>query len=54
MQAIRAAAPEVVLIVGGPEVSYEYDAQAICQLADYVITHFVDVGFDGVFDELGV
>ena len=38
MQAIRAAAPDVVLIVGGPEVSYEYDAQAICQLADYVIT----------------
>jgi radical SAM superfamily enzyme YgiQ (UPF0313 family) len=38
MQAIRAAAPDVVLIVGGPEVSYEYDAQAICQLANYVIT----------------
>jgi radical SAM superfamily enzyme YgiQ (UPF0313 family) len=38
MQAIRAAAPDVVLIVGGPEVSYEYDEQAICQLADYVIT----------------
>ncbi|MBS1173964.1 MAG: hpnR [Burkholderiaceae bacterium] len=38
MQAIRAAAPDVVLIVGGPEVSYEYDEQAICQLTDYVIT----------------
>src|SRR5258706_14557996 len=30
--------PEIVVIVGGPEVSYEMDQQEICRLADYLIT----------------
>ena len=43
MRALRARAPEVVLIVGGPEVSYEVEEQAICKLADYVITGWGEI-----------
>ena len=38
VRALRARAPSLVLIVGGPEVSHEVDQQEICALADYVIT----------------
>lgn len=38
MHALRARAPEVTLIIGGPEVSYECDTQPICALADHIIT----------------
>jgi radical SAM superfamily enzyme YgiQ (UPF0313 family) len=37
--------PETVVIVGGPEVSYEMDQQEICRLADYVITGEADLAF---------
>ena len=43
MRALRERAPEVVLIVGGPEVSYEVEEQAICKLADYVITGWGEI-----------
>lgn len=43
MQAIKAAAPSTILIVGGPEVSYEVDQQAITKLADYVITGWGEI-----------
>ena len=36
---------EVVFILGGPEVSFETDEQAIVQLADYVITGEADLKF---------
>ena len=42
---IKQVAPEVVVVVGGPEVSYEVDEQRICRLADYVITGPGDVSF---------
>lgn len=37
--------PEVTLILGGPEVSYEYDAQPLVHLADYVIAGEADHAF---------
>lgn len=43
MRALRERAPEVVLIVGGPEVSYEVEEQTICKLADYVITGWGEI-----------
>ncbi|GHA70068.1 hypothetical protein GCM10009007_08390 [Formosimonas limnophila] len=43
MQAVKAAAPQTILIVGGPEVSYEVDQQAITKLADYVITGWGEI-----------
>lgn len=35
---LKAIAPEVPIVLGGPEVSYELDAQPLTQLADVVIT----------------
>lgn len=42
---LKAARPEVKVVLGGPEVSHETDQQAICQLADHVITGWGDVSF---------
>jgi hypothetical protein len=43
--ALKAAAPEIVVVVGGPEVSHEIDQQRICALADFVVTGWGDVTF---------
>jgi len=37
--------PDIVVILGGPEVSYETESQAIVQQADYVITGEADLKF---------
>src|SRR5580704_9028111 len=37
--------PEVVIVLGGPEVSHETDQQEICRLADFVITGEADLAF---------
>src|SRR5260370_28867003 len=37
--------PEITVILGGPEVSYEAEAQPIVQCADYVITGEADLKF---------
>jgi radical SAM superfamily enzyme YgiQ (UPF0313 family) len=37
--------PELTVIIGGPEVSYECDQQEIVRLADYVITGEADLAF---------
>ncbi|MFN3567170.1 MAG: B12-binding domain-containing radical SAM protein, partial [Burkholderiaceae bacterium] len=42
---LKTVAPDVVVVVGGPEVSHEVDAQRICALADYVVTGWGDVTF---------
>jgi len=42
---LKSVAPLVVVILGGPEVSYESAQQAIVQAADYVITGWGDVSF---------
>jgi radical SAM superfamily enzyme YgiQ (UPF0313 family) len=50
-QSLRVAAelkrvrPDVVLVLGGPEVSYETDQQEIVGLADYVVTGEADLVF---------
>lgn len=35
---LKGAAPDVVLVVGGPEVSHEHALQPICAIADVVVT----------------
>jgi radical SAM superfamily enzyme YgiQ (UPF0313 family) len=40
--------PELIVILGGPEVSYETEGQAIVALADYVITGEADIKFPEV------
>ena len=42
---LKAVAPEVIVVLGGPEVSYETDVQRICELADYVVTGWGDLAF---------
>jgi radical SAM superfamily enzyme YgiQ (UPF0313 family) len=37
--------PDILLILGGPEISYETDQQPISQLADYIITGEADFAF---------
>ena len=37
--------PALVIVLGGPEVSYEYDTQEIFKLADHLITGWGDVSF---------
>jgi radical SAM superfamily enzyme YgiQ (UPF0313 family) len=44
--------PEVTVILGGPEVSYETEQQAICQQADYIITGQADVAFAELCQQL--
>lgn len=34
---LRAVAPDVVIVLGGPEVSHEVDSQELCARADYVV-----------------
>lgn len=43
--AIRKVRPDVVVILGGPEVSHEVNEQAIVQAADHVITGWGDISF---------
>ena len=40
---LKRVAPEVIVILGGPEVSHETGDQAIIKLADYVITGWGEV-----------
>ncbi len=42
---LKAVCPDVRIVLGGPEVSYEHDQQPIVALADYVITGWGDLSF---------
>ena len=44
-RALKQVAPEVVLVLGGPEVSHETAAQEITQVADHVIQGEADLAF---------
>ncbi|MCW9005651.1 MAG: B12-binding domain-containing radical SAM protein, partial [Gammaproteobacteria bacterium] len=45
IQLIKTIAPDIIIILGGPEVSYEHDKQDIIQYADYVINGTADIAF---------
>lgn len=42
---LKVVAPEVTVVLGGPEVSYESESQQIVQQADYVLTGAADESF---------
>lgn len=42
---LKSQRPDVRVVIGGPEVSYELDDQPVVGLADYVITGWGDVSF---------
>jgi radical SAM superfamily enzyme YgiQ (UPF0313 family) len=52
LAAIKRVQPGIILILGGPEVSYEVETQPITQLADYVITGEADLTFAAVCGQL--
>jgi radical SAM superfamily enzyme YgiQ (UPF0313 family) len=49
---LKCIAPEIIVIVGGPEVSFETEQQAICEAADFVITGEADLKFAEVCREI--
>jgi len=51
---LKAVAPDVIVVLGGPEVSYEVDEQRICMLADYIVTGWGDVSFANLVRQLMV
>ena len=42
---LKTVAPQLAIVLGGPEVSHEVEAQPVCRLADYVVTGWGDVTF---------
>jgi radical SAM superfamily enzyme YgiQ (UPF0313 family) len=42
---IKVIRPDITIVIGGPEVSYETNAQSICDIADYVVIGAADVTF---------
>jgi hypothetical protein len=42
---LKALRPDIKVVLGGPEVSFETESQEICQLADHVVTGWGDVSF---------
>ncbi len=49
---LKRVRPDVVVVLGGPEVSYETDQQEIASLADYVITGEADLAFAELCEKL--
>lgn len=42
---IKQVSPQTIIILGGPEVTYETEQQEMCALADYIITGQADITF---------
>lgn len=42
---LKRVRPDILIVLGGPEVSYEADGQAIVEMADYVISGEADCSF---------
>ncbi|MEN8169319.1 MAG: DUF4080 domain-containing protein [Pseudomonadota bacterium] len=49
---LKCIRPEVMIILGGPEVSYETEQQVICEQADYTITGQADMAFAKLCQQL--
>jgi radical SAM superfamily enzyme YgiQ (UPF0313 family) len=49
---LKRVAPEIIVVLGGPEVSHETDQQEICRLADYTITGEADLAFAQLCEKL--
>jgi radical SAM superfamily enzyme YgiQ (UPF0313 family) len=49
---LKAVAPHILVVLGGPEVSYETEGQRICELADFVVTGWGDTSFPALARQL--
>lgn len=52
VQDLKRLRPDLIIIVGGPEVSYETDAQEICRIADYIVRGEADLAFGELCEKL--
>lgn len=52
VQLLKTVSPETIIVLGGPEVSYEYEQQALVSHADYVITGQADLAFRELCEDL--
>jgi radical SAM superfamily enzyme YgiQ (UPF0313 family) len=50
--ALKRVRPDIIVVLGGPEVSFETDQQEIVRLADYVITGEADLEFAALCRQL--
>lgn len=49
---LKAVRPDLIIVIGGPEVSYEYEDQPIFQAADYLVTGEGDLAFPALCETL--
>ena len=49
---LKRVAPQITIVLGGPEVSFEHGEQAIVKLADYLVTGWGDVTFPKLCREI--
>jgi radical SAM superfamily enzyme YgiQ (UPF0313 family) len=49
---LKAVAPEITIVLGGPEVSYPPDQPAVCKIADYTICGQADLAFKQLLDQI--
>lgn len=49
---LKTLRPDITIVLGGPEVSYEQDEQAICRMADYVIAGQGDLMFAELCEQI--
>ena len=49
---LKSVRPELVVVLGGPEVSYEVDEQEIIQLADYLVIGEGDLAFAALAQQI--
>lgn len=45
VQLLKTLRPDITIVLGGPEVSFETGEQEICRLADHIVTGWGDVSF---------
>ena len=49
---LRLLAPDIVIVLGGPEVSHEVEQQRVCALADFVVTGWGDISFAALAQQI--
>ncbi|TQV75167.1 DUF4080 domain-containing protein [Aliikangiella marina] len=49
---LKTIAPEIKIVLGGPEVSYETETQSIFKFADYVVTGAADLSFHKLCEDI--
>ncbi len=52
IKTLRAIAPEITIIVGGPEVSHEIETQPYPEIADYIVQGMADLSFAQLCQQL--